>query len=237
MVLATKERIVADRTFSTERYILQTHPVLYLPLWKKDHGMSGGKMLSSDGIGHVCTVIGALQRRDGKYVEGTDDYVTTPVIDVSAGSGLTIMAWFKRVGASGGTTDNYYHCILGHINGAGGSNSIMVNSAGTELKMEVQLDNDSYASQTQVISDATIFNLVGGIWDGSNLTPFVNDVLGTPKALAGTLKAGGALTTIGYWAVGYYFANGLIGEVLVYNRAFSLVGIQNISLATKWRYK
>ncbi|KKL80876.1 hypothetical protein LCGC14_2000330 [marine sediment metagenome] len=39
MVLATKERIIADRQFATERYILSTMPVLYLPLHRLDSGI------------------------------------------------------------------------------------------------------------------------------------------------------------------------------------------------------
>ncbi len=77
--MATKEQVIANRTFATERYILSTMPVLYLPLWKTDSGESGDSFISSDGGGHLCTVTGAtwgIQGRD--FNPATPDWIEIP---------------------------------------------------------------------------------------------------------------------------------------------------------------
>ena len=96
MVLATKERIIADRQFATERYILSTLPSLYLPLHRLDSGDSGGKFISADGHGRVCTVTGALISQGGRTFDGSDDKIIIPSADtLSLRNNGSVLLWIK----------------------------------------------------------------------------------------------------------------------------------------------
>ncbi len=57
-----------------ERYILSTLPTLYIPFYKKD----GGKFLSSDGHGFVCTATGALWTMHGRNFVNAADRIVVP---------------------------------------------------------------------------------------------------------------------------------------------------------------
>ncbi len=199
---------------------------LYLPLYEPD----GASFMSKDAYGHLGIVTGATWGIQGRTFDGTDDRITAPVIDVSTGTGLTVLIWFKRLGASGGSGSNAYHDLLGAINGDP-DNRVMITSDGTGLRVEL-----SGVIQTMTISNATIFNQVGVMWNGTNLYPVLNGVLGTASAVA-SLTSGVTGTLVGWHSSEYFISNGIIGEILIYNRAFNQVELTNAFLGTKWRYR
>lgn len=74
-MLATKERIIAQREIATERYVLSTKPHVYLPLYKCD----GTLFISKDAHGHVVTKVGTLPTINGDLLDGTDDIISVPL--------------------------------------------------------------------------------------------------------------------------------------------------------------
>lgn len=211
-------------------FIFDPSLVLYLPLYELD----GASFMSKDAYGHLCTVTGALWTPQGRDFDGIDDKITGATV-VSTPSAFTATAWFKRLGDSGGATDDSFHALLYEINGYTW-NRIRVSKAGDNLMVSAQVATGLKETQ-QAISNPEDFHMVGSIWDGANLYPSVDGVLGTPKAAPGTLSSGADGILLGLQTNLIYVTNGIIGEVLVYNRALSLSEVQRNYNATKWRYR
>src|SRR3990167_11340426 len=95
MVLATKERITAHRLFSTRRYILSTHPVLYISGRRDFQGTN--QFLSDDAYGYLCTRTGALWTPQGYLFDGIDDKIaiTTPSALNIYERPISLGAWIK----------------------------------------------------------------------------------------------------------------------------------------------
>src|SRR3990167_7671142 len=94
MVQGTKERITAHRLFSTRRYILSTHPTLYISGRRDFQGTN--QFLSDDAYGHLCTRTGALWTPLGYPFDGADDYITLPLAcSVRNATQVTLVMWFK----------------------------------------------------------------------------------------------------------------------------------------------
>jgi hypothetical protein len=77
---------------------------------------------------------------------------------------------------------------------------------------------------------------LAGVYDGANITLYVNGVAGTPVAKTGDINNYGQVFTVGRYLTETSF-KGLIGEIMLYNRALSLAEIQHNYLGTKWRYQ
>src|SRR3989304_5596886 len=95
MVQGTKERITAHRLFATRRYILSTHPALYISGRRDFQGTN--QFLSDDAYGHLCTVTGALWTPQGYSFDG-DDYITVPhhtAINFSKTSSFGVGSWIN----------------------------------------------------------------------------------------------------------------------------------------------
>jgi len=217
MVLGTKERIVADRQFATERYILSTNPVLYLPLYRLD----GASFLSADGIGHTCTATGALWRPNGRYFDGVDNKVTIPdnnAWDLPADSSLLL--WFNT-----GTTASYQE-LAGTF------------SVGWTLYCQTQTLKFYNNVEDILVGGAISTNtwyFVAVVRTGNNWEMLVNNVsvsTATNKTVATStnpLHLGLRQDNTGDYT-------GLIPEVWIYNRALTPLEIQNLYLATQWRW-
>jgi len=236
MVLHTKEAIVAQKHLATERFIRSTHPAFYLPLWKKDHGESGGKLLSSDGFGHICTVTGALRRFKGYFFDGVNDkilsstnsifeFTTAFTIEVWVNVDVSVPAQHQFAVELGDTAGIERMGICARRNAAGNllgcynaaiPDWVMANSACTPGIWE------------HIVG---VFNPGAG-----NLDFFLNTVADGSPALGGFQAWTGGTTLVNISpATGYL--KGLIGEVRVYNRGLSPPEIQRNYTATRWRFR
>jgi len=215
MVLGTKERIVADRQFATERYILSTNPLLYLPLYRLD----GSSFLSADGMGYLCSVTGALWTPQGRTFGGTGDKITLSVSIPSAG---TLEGWFYWGILS--TTKGVHQSLYSHL-------------------FQHSINNYIYTRQatrywTTPLPVVGKFNHIVLTWtDSTNELTwnyYLDTVLGTP--------VGGGVGVLGLTRIGCFlndtnFFQGKVGEVLMYNRALTPLEIGQLHQVTKWRYK
>ena len=248
MVLATKDRIIASRSISTERYILSTMPVLYLPLHRLDSGDSGGKFVSADGHGHVCTVTGALLSQGGREFDGTDDQVlcgSAVLLDNIFDDGGTIIFWVNV--SSDGEGDSGFICVKTAF---------------------WSLSTASEASAKVKISFSRVFSLTAGVWAttatevtigiptmvavtynnsdvGNNPTIYINDSIKTVgSGLTETSTPDGNRTddaaadiVLGGFGNGSFSYDGKIGEALFYNRPLSAGEVLYIYRLTKGRYQ
>ncbi len=221
-----------SRQTKTERYILRTNPVLYLPLYKLD----GASILSKDAHGHVCIVTGTTWTSQGRSFDG-NDYVDVSTIPEPAGV-FSLVIWFKTSGA-GNMTLFPYHVVTA------------VNYYGWGLTMS----NGAVLLQTNDGLTAKNISSGGGYADGAwhyavgvydQVAPkiYVDGILkGTGAAQAtAVVKFAGSYASVGVsrYAIASFerYFTGTLGEVIYYNgKALTPLEIQNIYLAIKWRYQ
>lgn len=224
-MLATKERITANRSFSSERYIRSTHPVLYVPLYKKD----GPQFTSSDAYGHLCTVTGALWGIQGRTFDALDDSVncgSNAALNIL--TDITVEFWVKFDTVTGDRV-----CVE-----MPGKLAIFGNTAKVAF---LSRGNGKYSiSSAGSLAIDTWYHIVGAYstsWTAMKLFINGNEVsYGTQDAMLGaSLGALSAAVTLGM-ADANPTLDGILGEVRIYNRALTALEVQRNYLATKWRY-
>ena len=218
------------RELEYERYILSTHPVLWLPLYR-----SGGSVIkSADGFGHICTVTGATWGKYGRTFDGDDDNIDCGNASSLQISGdFTVEIWIyistlpsvlthneNVVKKQGNSANTGYYLYLEKAN----DKAYMVAFNGTTLK-------EGYSGVLTV----GLHHLVG-IVSGTTVSIYDNLVKGTDGVnLTGGLVADtGNNLTIG---TASNSVSGIVGEVREYSRALSLGGITANNQNTKWRYQ
>lgn len=230
--------MITSRELETERYILSTMPVLYVPLWKRD----GSSLISDDAYGHVCTVTGATGglagwTPQGRKFDGVDDYVSVSnhtVLQMT--SEITVLVWANP-------------------------NSVFINTPSWLVARDVS-GNRAWAygitSNYKMTAQHSGLNIgeTGGLAPGNYLSVFsffgfryssslsvfdyfynanLIKTYTSPATIASTTNA----LFIGkreYVGSTLEFA-GTIGEVLIYDRGLSPLEQANIYEVTKWRYQ
>ena len=255
MVLATKERITAHRLFSTRRYILSTHPVLYISGRRDFQGTN--QFLSDDAYGRLCTRTGALWTPQGYKLDGEDDLINcgyNAAYDITGS--VTLGVWFYYVTPPLGD-GNYTFLAKGRT--ASGSNKanyiLRVGYTAPNNKIQFYYRNSAntawhtWTSANDPLSTWNWYNLLVGFTFGtpSSLMVLVNGVNvasggswtvgdGTAAPITSTeqLYIGSVFPTTGAPAGEEYYDK--IGEVWVYNRLLAVTEGQQIYQVTKWRY-
>ncbi len=211
-------------------FIYDPSLVLYLPL----HELDGASFMSRDTYGHLGSVTGAGWRIGGRYFDGTDDEITIPhATSLDFTTALTIQFWVNP------DNQNDRSIITKFENVAGKKQYLLQLDT---LKCRLLLRNAAdtgYLSTTASNSqmDALVWQNWAVTWDGSNIRYYKNGIAdGTPSASGSVISTTTPIDIGRYIGGASYFA-GYIGEILMYNRAFSSVEIQHNYLATKWRYR
>ena len=225
-------------------FIYDPSLVLYLPLWKLD----GASFVSKDAYGHSCTVTGALWRPKGRYFDGTDDAIrcgsSSSIDDIFDGGG-TLMAWINP--ASDGELNNG-RILTKYTTNLGWTLSTKLDDgSGVVVRCYYYWSgNDGDWALTNRDITLNVWSLVAFTLnaDTAGNTPLIY-VNGDSKAVTETTASTGTRATDAaqILAIGNNPADtnntfdGLIGEVMLYNRILTPQEIQNIYLATKWRYR
>lgn len=216
-------------------FVLNPYVRLYLPLWKRD----GAKIASDDAYGHLCTVTGAVWGAQGRTIDATDDHIVIGAAETLLfGTGdFTICAWFK---ATASATNKV---VIGNDNG-GNPYYLLRVSATTGFAYFAYRDTGVNSVACQDAADLTgAFHFLMGTRVGGTACLYVDGALvstNTDAAVTGSVNTGG-LDDIGCDYNGgtrRWFANGIIGELAAYKgKALTLPEVQNLYLATKWRYQ
>jgi hypothetical protein len=173
-----------------------------------------------------------------------DDYITVPhssILNlVSAG---TASIWFKLDALPGDKSEKTLLCSKIISGSPWNSFRFTVSEAlgGNQNKIEYELilANESGVyqySDTAVVTDR--WYMATMTWEnGGNLRGYVDAELQSfVYALSQDLYSSNSVFYIGGWGSSYSL-EGVIGEVLLFNRALTPAEIQNLYLATKWRYR
>ena len=212
--------------------------LLYLPLYE----LYGASLMSRDAYGHLCTVTGALWRPHGRYFDGTDDKIncgSASVLNNIFDGGGTTIAWINP--SSDGESDK------GRVWDKGSSLFVSGESTGKVKVSFAQVFDGTGGEWATTATEVTIntFACVTVTYnaDSVNNNPifYVHGVLVTSTEVStpvGTRTSdGGNSLLIGNNSVGSRSFANLIGEVWFYNRVLTPQEVQNIYLATKWRYR
>jgi len=219
-------------------FIFDPSLVLYLPL----HGLDGASFASKDACGHLCTVVGALWTPQGRYFDGNDDTVLSPINDTifNLTQAFTLIAWYnpsaapatakRLLSVEGDAGGNQGICINVNQkqNGQGEAGAAAINFYGTDWRL---------AGASSLVSVGT-WACLAGVYDRANLILYLNgiaqDTRANTEAVTQTSNIRARLAS--HPTLGLNCA-GIIGDAFVYNRALSSLEVQRVYLATKWRYQ
>ncbi len=201
---------------------------LHLPLYELD----GSSIASKDAYGHLGTVTGALWRPNGHYLDGIDDNINLGkpgVLNFQKSTDFSWLVWFKPV-----TVAPTHQSLISEFDIA---NYKYLGIATNKIRFDY-----GGGAETASCLSASIWYLVGLIHvaDTTAYLVYLNGGFKETLTQTGTGACTGSIY-IGSSKPGAppssYPFSGLIGEVLMYNRALTPQEIQNIYLATKWRYQ
>lgn len=213
--------------------IIDPSLVLYLPL----HELEGDSFMSRDGYGHLCTVTGALWRPDGRSFDGIDDFISLPDFSTDFTDEATIIAWVKLDDASPANPK----LGLWEIHAA----------TPNQATLYPYTDGKAYLStfRTARVSGIVLSGAVNlENWHtvmittkpGTNNWKFYQD-LELVKQVDGEVSVNitGGSIQIGRDTsqASNFFLDGNLGELVIYNRFFTLVDYTTYRRATEWRYR
>lgn len=224
-----------ERIDDPESFILDPGLVVYLPL----HQLDGDSFISKDKHGHLCTVTGATWGIQGRSADGDD------IIDCGNNAALqiigafTLWTWFKPTLA-----DNLQPLIS--KDGEAGDRGWYINVLGTSDIVRALVSPDgtavSYFTTTATLTDATWILLFAVYIPSTSLSIYFNDGAAEAGTQTGAVPASindssSNLFLLGDNRVAPSFANGVMGEAGICNRALTAGERKQIYLATKWRYR
>jgi prepilin-type N-terminal cleavage/methylation domain-containing protein len=169
--------------------------------------------------------------------DGTDDYIemtnvnNTPMYNIT--NEITISAWFKRTGASGGSSNNGWHGIVRGVNGHNWQPRVLIVSGGTQIDFEYEDSSDGlmkeYNATTSINFDLNKWHYLT-VTKGSYgvKTYFDGKEVGSNSAFTGPMHNGTGSFLVGCGAtpILHYMANGAIDNVLIYSSAVPSSKIQ-----------
>lgn len=209
--------------------IFDSSLVLYLPLYEMD----GASFKSRESFGHLCTVNGALWRPKGRGFDKSDDVVSAgaiPAFNVGTGD-LSFLVWFNADNVTdtqaifrNRTGENAY--AWGSYIGGGAVYAHWRNGAGSIKAQSVPIVVNTWYCLAGVRQSGNVYGYLNSVSMGAAVS-------GADMNLAAHLEAPLGAHNTPYQG----FFGGLIGEVVVYNRALTPAEIQRNYLATKWRYQ
>ena len=195
--------------------------VLYLPLYD----LEGDSFTSADAYGHSCTVIGgALLQANGRYFDGWDDHIAidSPTSIVFPPDEFSCLGWIKPSETVTGSVLSY----------KGQTGGLDINIYGSKLRM-TKINIAHCVTSTADISTSQFTHFACLRHTDNDWEIYLN---GESDA---TNNNNNTITEIGFSQIGwgeYSKFSGLIGELLIYNRALTPEEIQQIYDATKLRY-
>ena len=222
--------------------------VFYAPLWHPQ--LNTSPFLAWDianGSTHSCTVSGATWSSTGRFFDQDNDKITIPahaaMANIFAGGG-TISAWINP-GSDGEL--NVGRILEKRAGGVGWRFIVEQEDVGGKVKLHfvqdrATTDGDWLTTATAVTIDT--FSLVTVTYDSdlttNNPTIYVNN---STVGLTETGPPDGATVDdtavdllIGTEATLAAVFDGTIGDCWLYTKVLTAQEIQNIHLATKWRY-
>jgi len=180
-----------------------------------------------------AVLTGATLKQDGRFgpavdFDGTNDRVFMPDhVLLRFTTPFSIMIWARR----NGTSSDTYGTLIDKGNAAATRNYQMYWSDAANISFKVRdVTNGVDRVTTGALAAETgVWRQIIGVFDGTNITIYIDTVASTPTAVVGTIYTGGQTIYLGqlkYAAGNNYHFNGTMDEVLIFNRELKLWEIQ-----------
>ncbi len=200
--------------------------VLYLPLWKLD----GSVIRDQSVFGYTCTVTGALWTPQGRYFDYIDDKISCG-LPPEPTTEFTYISWINLAEVPTANQGVYGKQDVGD------RTPYLYFAANATARGTFKMGGTSYYAFSD--ADLVPLNWYCVAYRYSKAVGKTQLVInGIPNAEGNAaVDLTGQPTnpvTVGY-AVAWFF-KGWIGEIRLHNRYMTLGEIQNLYLATKWRY-
>lgn len=189
---------------------------------------------SKDSSNTTCTITGTTWGSQGRSFDIVDDNVNIPhAASLNITGNLTILMWFKP------TDFLSHHELLSKYNVTGTdipydfrwlSTGAIQFGHGTAV-------SEPFYSSTSTPTTSGIFYYLGLTRDGSTIKHYIGGSLDRSQVQNETPTPNNLDVRLGLRnSDDFALANGVMGDVLIYNRDLSAAEIQNLYLVTKWRY-
>jgi len=203
----------------------------YAPLWHPE--LNTSPFISKDLNAHSCTATGATWGIQGRTFDGVDDKIIIADDAALNPAAFTLEAWVKPTNTAiadqediiqkGATFSNQGYGLF--INSSYGVRFTCGRTGGEET-----LNSSATSAASNWIHCA-------GTFDGTTMTVYINGAA-SGTATPASYESSAEDLNIGYNARFANFAfEGIIGEIMIYNRALTTSEIVNTYLTTKWRYQ
>lgn len=151
---------------------------------------SGNK---NDGVpSNLAVADGKFAGTKARRFNGVNSSIDHGVLDIGQQSHSRLV-WFKRNGASGGTTSNFRHVVQTGIN-KHRDNYIAMSSGGSEARYTIRKSDGNYTAPSVAVTPSSDWVLLGSIFDfeAGNASVIYNTTIGAPVAVAPAIGTGWA---------------------------------------------
>jgi hypothetical protein len=227
--------------------IFDPNLVLYLPL----HELDGSSFASKDAYGHLCANNDAVWKPNGHFFNGTSATISVAnnaCFSFTDGAGndkpFSVVAWINLSDATSST-------ILSKYVNAGDKREWEFSTGGSdEIRLKCYKHDDAnvrigrYAVGMGAYEGTWI--MVAATYNGNKANSGVKIYKGSNRidtsdagagAYAGMSVTASDIEVGSLNAAGANMMDGLLGEILLYNRELAPLELQQIELATGWRYQ
>uniref|UniRef100_A0A6M3IXU7 Putative structural protein n=1 Tax=viral metagenome TaxID=1070528 RepID=A0A6M3IXU7_9ZZZZ len=201
--------------------------VFYAPLWHPE--LNADPFISKDLNAFSCDVTGATWGIQGRTFDGSTNYISTAIPSLSGIGALTVSCWVKR--------DNAIPDETPLSIGAGWGEGTFLSLQNGHCYLSFFTDGTTANAFCTLDVPANTWTMVTYSYNGASVSIYKNAAFQDSEVADGGLSIPtNQNVSIGRRPDGSESMGGLIGEVLIYNRALMLAEIQNIYQSTKWRY-
>jgi hypothetical protein len=204
-------------------------PSGYIGYWKFEDNLADSSGSGNDGSCTSCPTYAIGQVGKAASFDGSSDIITVPSsgsnLDIT-GNELTISAWIN----SNSATTSQFIAGIGANSTYQNQYSMRINS-GTHTRFYVETSSGlgNMATSPGDLPSPGTWVHVTSVYDGSEMRTYYDGTLiGSPNTKSGDVVSNGMDFSIGASLPGDMYFNGMIDEVLVYDRALSQNEIQQI---------
>ena len=179
-------------------------------------------------VGYTSNPIDNTENRS-IYFDGSNDYILYGDTTSFSVTLTTICVWFKKSHGSSFMTlvdkgrDNY------------GAWSLCVDETANKVTFKARISGTNRSITCSSNYNSNSWNYVCGVFDGINLSIYLNGTLNNSASYLGTIDNNSVAIRLGGANDGYYLL-GNIGHVSIYNKALTAIEILQNYNATKKKY-
>lgn len=214
--------------------------VVYLPLWRPSSDMTGSTIYSHDKYRRTCTVTNTTWGKYGRTFAGADLISIAHTADLNLGNFTAITWWYPTTLPPVG--ENKYIIAKRTVVGTKCNYSTYINNTGGTITFQAFIwdgvKSTSNVSTTTAAINTWYFLAFRRDTVADKIALFVNNT----KEDEDTDTTEGVIYTdtalqIGADGVSAQYGIGIMGNVLIYNRALPDSELSRIYQSTQWRYK